>query len=212
MERIDWEEAEVERCAWKEQCEAAVPQPGAKEKQRGRKQTLLRVYLPIFTVCRNGSPFPFLFLQGGGSRKLLVALPEAQAVPEPSGGSLQHTCETLLNPTHLQRASPWQGEHPLPCPSPFAQCLLLGGHRGAEDTAVRHLSPGDKQGSELYFCFHFPPQQQYLTVVWGSCSHHSGHPQHRATCLMSITLSPAQGTRDSCPCLPWPALCTGFNC
>lgn len=91
MEQLDWEEAEVERCAWKEKCEAAVPEPGAKAKQRGRKGTRLHPCLPIFTVCLNGPSFPFWFLQDAGSSKLQVALTKAQAVPKPCGGLFQHT-------------------------------------------------------------------------------------------------------------------------
>lgn len=80
MEQLDWEEAREKQCAWDEKCEAAVPCPGAKEKQRGRQQMLLHLCLSIFTICLNGqSHLPSCFLQGGGSSTLLVALMEAQA-------------------------------------------------------------------------------------------------------------------------------------
>lgn len=80
MEQLDQEEARKEQRAWEERCEVAVPRPGAKEKQRGRTQMLLRLSLSIFTTCLNGQNHLLSwFLQGSGSRTLLVALTEAQA-------------------------------------------------------------------------------------------------------------------------------------
>lgn len=80
MEQLDQEEARKEQHAWEERCEAAVPCPGAKEKQRGRTQMLLCLSLSIFTTCLNGQNHsPSWFLQGSGSSTLLVALTEAQA-------------------------------------------------------------------------------------------------------------------------------------
>lgn len=71
-------------------------------------------------------------------------------------GSFQPTMRLLLNPTSPNREIPRRGNTPSHAQVPIAQCLLLDGHRRAGDIPVRHLSPGDKQGRELYFCLYFP--------------------------------------------------------